>query len=569
MKSSDSHGYIMKTKCPQGAVRPEIRAFCESVDSTDFLRGMPVVDELEGVIYRNVFCARCNAVKSVSYWRMTADCGRIPASVLPQDNTLLLAFIQENCTVNYSPTDAQQTYLKKCLAAESNCSSKQIVDKEPVLRELCSYYALPVCGDINSKNPHCALCNGNDITQLNCKCQVAATSHPLTHVTSTTGSTTSPRASTLHSTSPPQTANPGTTHLLHTTNSGSSKRPHTTSLGTTNPLHTTMPATTHVLIPPTHSTNPGATHPTHSTNPEKTHPTHSTNPGTTHPPHSMHQPPKTPGITHKPYTSRPWTTPIPYYTTRLPHNTKPRTPEQQLTTMRVTAKWPHPSEPPPLTPPPPPPPPPLSILFDFSSNEISIHGKTTETKVVEQKTCQDGFVYDPFIKKCREAFLKVILSINSSINSTNSSSDVITMLNCSGIQLSASEVVLYPNGTLWVPLHATEYNRTDYFMNDSHVFLCTNFAGNYSKRETTTRWSYVVSSLQILTYAGCSVSVLSLLILLVIYCIFQELRTLPGKNLMNLSFAMTFYHIFLFLAGFSIQVICTGIAIFLHYLYLY
>lgn len=69
-----------------------------------------------------------------------------------------------------------------------------------------------------------------------------------------------------------------------------------------------------------------------------------------------------------------------------------------------------------------------------------------------------------------------------------------------------------------------------------------------------------------LTYAGCSLSVFSLLILLVIYCTFKELRTLPGKNLVNVSLSMICYHMFLFVAGLkTIQEVCTGIAVFLHY----
>ena len=183
-----------------------------------------------------------------------------------------------------------------------------------------------------------------------------------------------------------------------------------------------------------------------------------------------------------------------------------------------------------------------------------------------QNTCQEGFVYDPFIQKCREAVRKVIVKSNTSIHLTNSTSDVRPMLNCSSIQLNSSKTVLLPNGTLWVPLYATGYSRADYFMNGSNVLLCTNFASEYSKKQTIAKWSYVVSPLQILTYAGCSVSVLSLLVLLVVYSAFKELRTLPGKNLINLSFAMIFYHMFLFVAGLrNNQVLCTGIAILLHY----
>ena len=170
MKDAGSYGNVMRTTCPLSTFETEIQTLCETADNTDFLRGMPVVDERAGIVYRNVFCARCNAVQNVSYWRMSADCGRIPASALPQDNALLLAFVKENCTVKYHPTDDQRKYLKNCVATESNCSSKQIVNKEPVVQELCSYYSFPVCGDVDRKNPHCALYNGEDITKVNCIC---------------------------------------------------------------------------------------------------------------------------------------------------------------------------------------------------------------------------------------------------------------------------------------------------------------------------------------------------------------------------------------------------------------
>ena len=563
MNSLGSHGHVMKTKCPEATVEPEIQTLCEIVDDTDFLRGMPVVDEQTGVVYRNVFCASCNSVQRVSYWRMTADCGSIPASALPQDNALLLAFIRENCTVNYKPTDAQQLYLKSCLAAESICSSKQIVEEEPVLQELCSYYAFPVCGDTNLKNPHCSLCSGDDITQLNCRCAMNVTDYPPTHVTSP-GSTTLPDITAPEWTTPPDImSRHESTTPQHVTTPGSATPKETTTPESRTPPHVTAPGSTsspqtatHRTKSPQHTTKPETKGPLHTTTPGTTGPPHTSTPGTTGPPHTA-----TPGTTHPPYSTTPdWTSPpastTPGWSTPQ-QTTRPDTKPQPMTTV-VTIK--------PLVTQQHPPPPPLNILFDFSSNKIIIQSKTTKIKILEQKTCQEGFVYDPFVKKCREAFRKEVINTNRLIYSTNITSGVVLTLNCSSVQLNSSEIVLYPNGTLWVPLYASEHNRTDYVINGSYVFLCTNFSGNYSKKENIATWSYVVSTLQILTYAGSSVSILSLLILLVIYCIFKELRTLPGKNLINLSFAMIFYHLFLFVAGLrNIEELCIGIAILLHY----
>lgn len=173
----------MNTKCPPGNSESEIQRLCDTVDNKDFLSGMPVVDDKSGLVYRNVFCARRNSVQGVSYWQMNADCGRIPASAPPQDNTLLLDFIRENCTVRYRPTAGQQINLKHCVFANSTCCARQVIDNEPVLKSLCSYYSFPVCGSPHHKNPHCALCNGEDITQFNCGCLSTATSKPPIHTT--------------------------------------------------------------------------------------------------------------------------------------------------------------------------------------------------------------------------------------------------------------------------------------------------------------------------------------------------------------------------------------------------
>ncbi|CAH3028094.1 unnamed protein product, partial [Porites evermanni] len=54
---------------------------------------------------------------------------------------------------------------------------------------------------------------------------------------------------------------------------------------------------------------------------------------------------------------------------------------------------------------------------------------------------------------------------------------------------------------------------------------------------------------QITTYVGCAISITSLILLLGVYIIFPELRTLPGKNLMSLSISMLFYHTFFLMSG--------------------
>ena len=77
-------------------------------------------------------------------------------------------------------------------------------------------------------------------------------------------------------------------------------------------------------------------------------------------------------------------------------------------------------------------------------------------------------------------------------------------------------------------------------------------------------------ALRILTLIGLSISVLLLIILLVTYAIFRELRTLPGLNLMNLSSPMLLSHLVWLIgtARFQDTTACRILGMIEHYLFL-
>ena len=197
----------------------------------------------------------------------------------------------------------------------------------------------------------------------------------------------------------------------------------------------------------------------------------------------------------------------------------------------------------------------LNILFDLTSNSQTVDVGKKQT-VVKNKACQRGFIYDPFIRDCRQVFSSEVLTKNSSLREN--------FKNCSFIQLNASEGIIFPNGTLWVESHMKAYNESMYWVNASSIYLCNNFSSNYTKKEDI--WTSVLSILPIITYAGYSISVVSLIFLLMTYAKFQELRTLPGKNLLNLAGALLLHHCFFFLARqTAIIQLCQVFAVLLHY----
>ena len=231
-------------------------------------------------------------------------------------------------------------------------------------------------------------------------------------------------------------------------------------------------------------------------------------------------------------------------------------------------------------------PPSWVILFDFSSSSQS--RKVGDKKsVVRNKECAEGFVFDPFNKACVQIHLTsvVVYSARDQPKITRDQpkitrdqpeikepniSKVITILwhNCSYIEMNINSVSFLSNGSIWIPLHKRMYNKERYFsINNSSLLLCTDFKRDYNETETPV--STEITPLQILTYIGCTISVISLIFLLGIYIALPELRTLPGKNLMNLSFAMLVYHVFFLLTGQTDKPnLCMTVSVLLHYLLL-
>ena len=144
------------------------------------------------------------------------------------------------------------------------------------------------------------------------------------------------------------------------------------------------------------------------------------------------------------------------------------------------------------------------------------------------------------------------------------------LMNCSGvlIRLTKEEYVILSNGSLYRNI-SRELLKPDRFhiINDT-IWLCTFFSQMYERRfvrkvRNATEKEIV---LVVLTYVGLSVSILSFLLVLVTYTLFEELRTLPGIYLMNLCLAHLLVNL-LHLATGNVEskVACSVIAVLLHY----
>ena len=79
-------------------------------------------------------------------------------------------------------------------------------------------------------------------------------------------------------------------------------------------------------------------------------------------------------------------------------------------------------------------------------------------------------------------------------------------------------------------------------INGNKLLLCANFSRNFTAAVKGPRMLHKVNtmraSLQLLTSIGCIVSMISLVLLLITYILFPELRNLPGKIIINLAISL-------------------------------
>ena len=82
------------------------------------------------------------------------------------------------------------------------------------------------------------------------------------------------------------------------------------------------------------------------------------------------------------------------------------------------------------------------------------------------------------------------------------------------------------------------FKRNDYAMIDGKPYACG---------KENVRPIYVITNFKIIIAPLCALalSIISLLLLLIVYCMLPELRTLPGLNLMSLSFALLLWQTYL------------------------
>ena len=157
--------------------------------------------------------------------------------------------------------------------------------------------------------------------------------------------------------------------------------------------------------------------------------------------------------------------------------------------------------------------------------------------------------------------------------------------NGSHVRLTPGTYKIFPNLTLYHNTTNSTFEFGEYFTSeilnrpnitsrhqskrDLTIYICLPYSNAFNKTERNNGKSKTRFGLRIATLVGFTGSVICHILLLITYTLFKELRTVPGLNLMNLSFSMCLSQI-IWLIGttyFGGTVVCEGVAILEHYLH--
>ena len=213
-------------------------------------------------------------------------------------------------------------------------------------------------------------------------------------------------------------------------------------------------------------------------------------------------------------------------------------------------------------------PPPFSLVLDIHGNGIIVaHSGVISTTV--PVTCSSGEVFDPVSDQCRPSVCPQGYATNGgNCSFTFENGSLIQVANCSGgfLPLNSSDYEDLGNGTIRLGDEILNFTYTD---EDGRPLICLSQNGTIEVNVTVLHFAYPDGYIYI-TYIGCSLSIVGCVLILLTYGLFKELRTLPGKVLMNLAAAIAVANFFIIVGGpvTPITQLCTAVAIILHTFFL-
>ena len=195
----------------------------------------------------------------------------------------------------------------------------------------------------------------------------------------------------------------------------------------------------------------------------------------------------------------------------------------------------------------------FNLLLDiYHDGQVVVTSEVITTTITV--TCDSGEVYDPISRVCRAT-----VSINELPEECFGE---FLALNESDYQLIGNDTVRFNDATVEVVKWILTNNGSL-----TQPVICTNFSQNGTTEvNDTILYSNYPASYFILTYIGCSLSVIGTILSFLTYSLFKELCTFFSKIVINLAAAILASSLVILVGG-SLPGTCVAVAILLHYFF--
>ena len=206
---------------------------------------------------------------------------------------------------------------------------------------------------------------------------------------------------------------------------------------------------------------------------------------------------------------------------------------------------------------------PFTVVLNVGSNGVQVSTSIVGTIAIIVE-CEENEVYDPEIEGCRPMICPGLFENGTSNGChSNTSCRLIELMEDDDYQLLNSSTLIYSG---------IEYDIVQYI--EGNPVICTDFnmTGTIERNVTIIFYSYPAAYFY-LTYIGCSLSLLGVIVILISLVLFKELRTLTTIILANLSVCLIVTDILILVGGpvanaLESRSLCEVVSIVNHYFYL-
>ena len=205
---------------------------------------------------------------------------------------------------------------------------------------------------------------------------------------------------------------------------------------------------------------------------------------------------------------------------------------------------------------------PFSAVLDINKDGLKVSSKVVETTI--PVTCGENQLYDPVLEDCRSVVCAASIGDDcTSPSNVSCETGLIQLTKDDDFVLVNNSTVIYGD----IKYDVVELSGGD-------PVICANLSANGTITRNVTEFFYnYPTAYFILTYVGCSLSLVGVTLILLSLALFKELRTPTTVILTNLSASIIVTNLFILIGGpvaegTQSSQLCVSVSIVLHFFFL-